>query len=105
MKGVGFGLGEGRFCKGWRLEVGEGGGGGDGGWGRDRGGLKRYVDDGRDYLGIAIKTPTSSLSITKSTSSPRTSPTNSIASTKPQERDAGNNSSRGQGRKVACFAN
>ncbi len=31
MKGVGFGLGEGRFCKGWRLEVGEGGGGGGGG--------------------------------------------------------------------------
>ncbi len=30
MKGLGFGLGEGRFCKGWRLEVGEGGGGGGG---------------------------------------------------------------------------
>jgi hypothetical protein len=44
MKGVGFGLGEVRFCKGWRLEIGEGGGGGgggDGGWGWDRGGLRR----------------------------------------------------------------
>lgn len=25
----------------------------------DKGGLRRYVDDGRDYIGIAIKTPTS----------------------------------------------
>ncbi len=88
MKGVGFGLGEGRFCKGWRLEVGEGGRGGrgrgDGVWGWDRRGLKRYVDDGRDYIGISIKPPPHLFQSPNPHHLLEPLPPNSIASTKPQ---------------------
>jgi len=69
----------GRRRKRWRL-----------GW--DRRGLKRYVDDGRDYIGISIKPPPHLFQPPNPHHLLEPLPPNSIASTKPQERDVGNNS-------------
>lgn len=59
----------------------------------DKGGLRRYVDDGRDYIGISIKPPPHLFQPPNPHHLLEPLPPNSIALTKKnQERDAGNNS-------------